>query len=367
MKIICSKSQLDTAINHVQKAVSVRSTLSLLDSILFVAKNNEVHLTGYDLETGIEVKFEADVIQEGEILLNAKMIAEIVKKLPEETISISSDSQFTTIISSGNSQFNVKGLDASDYPQLPEIDANEKLTIPQSMFKDMISQTIFAVSTDESRPAFNGALLNSNSNVVELVAIDGFRLAVRVEELDYDIPDVKILIPGKALKNIQSILGESGNLELYTTQNHIKVNVGEVTLISRLIQQDFMDYKKILPNTYSTKIEINTKDFYHAVERADLILPNQDRRYPMSLKFTGAQIMNVTATTNVGNMEDGVELNYFDGDELEIDFNQRYFLDALKVISDENVIVEFNGPVGPCIIQPVEGNYFTYLILPLRR
>ena len=128
-----------------------------------------------------------------------------------------------------------------------------------------------------------------------------------------------------------------------------------------------MDYHKILPNTYSTRIEINTKDFYHAVERADLILPNQDRRYPMSLKFTGSQIMNVTATTNVGNMEDGVELNYFDGDELEIDFNQRYFLDALKVINDENVTVEFNGPVGPCIIQPVEGNYFTYLILPLRR
>ncbi len=367
MRIVVSKDKLQNAITQTMKAVANRSTLALLDGILFVAKDNEIKLTGYDLETGIEAVLAGDVLEEGSIVLTARILNEIVRKLPEDVVSIDVDDNFVATINSGHAQFKIKGLDANDYPQLPEVDASEKITVPQELLREMIAQTLFATSSDISRPALNGILFNSSNGVLELAAADGFRLAIRNEEIGADLPDTKILIPGKALKNIQSILADSGDVTFYTTKNHIKFVMDDVVLISRLIQQDFMNYSSVLPSTYATKIEVNAAKFYDAVDRANLILPSDDRRFPMSLSINGSNRMKITASTDIGNLDDEVEILDFDGDELEIDFNPRYFIDAFRVINDEIVRLEFNGPVGPCLIKPKEGDAFSYLVLPLRK
>lgn len=367
MRIICSRDKLQTAISYAQRTVSVRSTLALLDGILFVAKEDKITLTGYDLETGIENKLPGDIIKEGSIVINARMLNDIVRKLPEDIVTITTDEHHIATIESGNSKFQIKGMSSEDYPQLPEVDASDRVVIPQKLLKNMIEQTIFAVSKDESRPAFNGILFNSNEDVLELAAVDGFRLALRTETLENELPTAKILIPGKALNHVQSILAEQGDVAIYTTQNHIKFDMGDVILISRLIQQDFMNYRGILPKSYATRIVVNTQEFYEAVDRANLILPSEDRRFPMTLNIDNNDAMKISATTDVGNLNDQVEITEFEGDSLEIDFNPRYFIDALKVIDDEMVSIEFNGPVGPSVIKPVEGNAFSYLVLPLRR
>ena len=366
MKIVCSKDKLSNAISHAQRAVSIRSTLALLDGILFVAKEDKIKLTGYDLETGIEALLPGDIIREGSTILNARMLSEIVKKLPEDIVSIDVDEKNVATINSGNSKFKIKGMDSSDYPQLPDVDASEKVVVSQKLLRDMIGQTLFAVSTDESRPAFNGILFNSSGNNLELAAVDGFRLALRSEKVEENLPDSKILIPGKALRHIQAILADSGEVVLYKTQNNIKFEIDDVVLVSRLIQQEFMNYSSILPESYSTAIELNTREFYEAVERANLILPSQDRRFPMSLEIDDKDV-KITATTEVGNLNDEVSIISFEGKEIDIDFNPKYFLDAFKVIEDESVRLEFNGPVGPCVIKPIEGNAFSYLVLPLRK
>ncbi len=366
MKILCSKDQLSNAISYTQRAVSVRSTLALLDGILFEASDDHIKLTGYDMETGIEAFLPGDVLTPGRVVMNARMLHEIVRKLPEDVVTIDVNDNKLATINSGNSQFKIKGMDAEDFPVLPEMEDVSKVKVPQKTLREMISQTLFAVSTDMSRPSFNGILFNSRGFDLELVAVDGFRLALRRETMDVMLPDVHFLIPGKALKEIQAILGEAGDVEIYTTQNHIQFDMGDVKLISRLIQQEFMNYKSILPNSSTTTVIVDTKAFYQAVERSTLIVPSEDRRFPMNLTFDRYKTMIIQANTELGNLYDEVPVT-MEGEDLDVDFNPRYFIDALKVISDEQIQISFNGPVGPCVIRPVEGDRFSYLVLPLRK
>lgn len=370
MKILCSKDKLSTAISYTQRAVSVRSTLALLDGILFEAGEDRIKLTGYDMETGVEAILPGDVFDEGSIVLNARMLGDIVRKLPEDVVTIEIDAHQIAVITSGNSQFKIKGMDAQGFPKLPEIEESEKVKMPQTLLKQMINQTLFAVSTDEARPAFNGILFNSMGNKIEMVAVDGFRLALRRCECEEPQPEAKFLIPGKALKEIPPILSDSGEVNIYATQNHIQFDMGDVKLISRLIQQEFMNYNSILPNTSSTQVILNTRDFYQAVERASLVVPSEDKRFPMNITFRGEDeaesVMIIQANTEVGNLHDEIPVQ-ISGERLDVDFNPRYFIDALKVITDETVCLKFNGSLGPCIIEPVDGKTFCYLVLPLRK
>lgn len=368
MKIICSKDKLSAAISYTQRAVSVRSTLALLDGILFESFHDEIKLTGYDMETGVEAFLPGDVLEEGSIVLNAKMLGEIVRKFPEDIVTIEVDNHQIATITSGNSQFKIKGMDSQGYPKLPQVEDSEKVTVPQKLLKQMIAQTLFAVSTDESRPAFNGILFNSHDFILELVAVDGFRLALRKELMEDNdtLTEAKFLIPGKALKEIQPILGETGDVTLYTTQNHILFDMGDVKLISRLIQQEFMNYNSILPKSSTTELLVNKRAFYQAVERATLIVPSEDRRFPMNITFEDNKKMIIQANTELGNLYDEVEVQ-LTGEDVDIDFNPRYFIDALKAIEDEMILICLNGPVGPCVIKPTEGEKFNYLVLPLRK
>ncbi|MBN1891393.1 MAG: DNA polymerase III subunit beta [Clostridiales bacterium] len=368
MKFMCSRDRLNEAISIVQKAVSTRSTLPILDGILIEASvDDSVKLTGYDLETGIEAKLESDIKEDGSIVINSKLFGEIVRKLPEENVMIETDERLTITIECGSSVFSIKGLSSEGYPKIPEVTDAQKVILMQGILKDMIRQTIFAVSTDESRPTLNGCYFVCDGTSVEMVAIDGFRLALRKQIVGSDLPIMKFIVPGKALHEAGRILGgKDTELIIYSSQNHILFDTGMVRIVSRLIQGEYMNYKAILPNTGDTTMLISTEAMLSAVERASLIILSEDRRSPVQLSMPNDEVLVISASTELGTLREEIPVS-IQGDRVDIDFNPRYFIDALRAIEEDEISIQFSGSNGPCVLKPTEGEEFAYLVLPLRR
>ncbi len=367
MKVICSRERLMEAISIVQKAVATRSTLPILDGILIEADEN-VKLTGYDLETGIECQLEADVPEAGSIVVNARMFGDIIRKLPEDVVTIESGDNFSLKIECGSAHFSIKGQSADDYPKIPVVEDAQQLNMKQHLLKDMIRQTIFAVSTDESRPTLNGVNFRSDEKTVEMVSIDGFRLALRRNEFEQELPKMNFIVPGKALAEVGRILvsTQEDTVDIYPSRNHIMFNTGRVKLVARLIQGEYMNYRSILPQTAETTITISPQAMMAAVERASLVITSEDRRYPVRLTTNDEDILTVSASTEIGTLREEIAVNV-QGSKIDIDFNPRYFLDALKVIDEDEIAIIFNGNMGPCVLRPLDSSEFAYLVLPLRR
>lgn len=368
MKFICSRERLMEAVSIVQKAVATRSTLPILDGILIEANTGAgLKLTGYDLETGIECKVEADVPESGSLVINARMFGDIVRKLPEDIVSIESTGSLSVTIDSGSSHFSIKGIKADDFPKIPIVEETGRLDLKQCELRDMIRQTLFAVSTDESRPVLNGCYFVSEDKTIEMVAIDGFRLALRRRESEETLPQMKFIIPGKALNEVGRILQASdAPVQIYPSQNHILFDTGRVKLVSRLIQGDYMNYKSIIPQAAETTILINPKAMLDAVERAALVISSEERRFPVRLATPDQDTLVVSANTDIGTLREEISIQ-LTGNRIDIDFNPRYFQDALKVIDEDQIAIVFNGSMGPCVLKPVESQDFAYLVLPLRR
>lgn len=365
MKLICSQHELTAGITHASKAVAVRSTMPILDGILLEA-DEQVKLTGYNMETSIECFVPAEVREPGSIVLTARIFSEIVRKLPEERVSIETTDQDTVIIQSGKSVFKIKGRSADEYPKLQEVDESNQLVMKQSVLKKMIRRTIFSVSTDEARRNLNGCLLECSGYKMVMVAIDGFRLAMCTETNEQEMPDLKFIIHGKALREVQSILSDGDDpVTIYNTQNHILFNFGNVKLISRLIQGDFMNYKSIIPTSEQTNIQLNTQELFQSIERSMLIIANEQQRFSVHLTATD-DVLLVDAMTGSGILHDEISID-MQGQPIDINFYPRYFYDALRVIDDEQISISFNGNVGPCVIRPIDSEEFAYLLLPLRK
>lgn len=366
MKFVCAKETLVESIAIVQKSIATRTPLPILEGILIEA-GEKVKLTGYDLETGIECVVPADVSEEGSIVINSRMFGEIARKLPENTVAIETGPNNTVTIDCGASRFTIKCMAAENYPKLPLVEESDRISIPQKLLRDMIRQTIFAVSTDESRPILNGCFIKCEDQVVEMVAIDGFRLALRRSEVGTGVRNMTFIVPGKALNEAARILENVDDpVDVYSSQNHILFDTGEVKLVSRLIQGDYMNYRSFIPTAAETTIVLSTQTFLSAMERASLIITSDDRRFPVRLTTENDENLVISATTDVGAMREEIPVSLL-GTRIDIDFNPRYFLDALKVIEDEEISVVFNGSLGPCVIRPVEENRFAYLVLPLRK
>ncbi len=366
MKLICSRDRLMEAISIVQKAVATRSTLPILDGIL-VEADTGVKLTGYDLETGIECQIEADVPEKGSVVINARMFGDIIRKLPDDVLSIETTSNMAVQIECGSTHFSIKGIRADDYPKIPTVEDAQQLGVKQHLFKDMIRQTLFAVSTDESRPILNGCYFNCDGSNLELVAIDGYRLALRKNTVGENLPSMKFIIPGKALSEVGRILAANEtNVEIYTSLNHIMFNTGKVKLVSRLIQGEYMNYKGIIPQTAETTMTIAPQALLSAIERAALVITTGERRYPVRLTMPDDETLVVNANTEMGTLREEITVS-MSGNRIDIDFDPRYFLDALKVIDEDEISVVFNGSMGPCVLKPLDSQEFAYLVLPLRR
>ena len=367
MKLVSSRDNLVEAISIVQKAVSTRSTLPILDGILIEADSKGLKLTGYDLETGIEALVDADVMEEGSIVITSRIFGEIVRKLPDEEVSISSNERMMIDIESGNSKFSINGISAEGFPTIPVVSDENKIILNQEILRNMINQTIFAISTDEGRPGLNGSLFESDGKNINLVSIDGYRMALRKKEIGDEIPTMKFLIPGKALHEAARILtGKDAEVVIYASTNHILFDTGKFRIVSRLINSEFMAYQSIIPSNSSTTMIVNKDEVLNAVERASLIIQKEDRRCPVNLSMTDEETLVIRSSTELGNLREEVKCQ-ITGELINVDFNHKYIMDALRSIDDESVKFTLSGSNGPSLIVPVEGNEFIYLILPLRK
>lgn len=369
MKFNCNKTDLIAAISIVQKAIKSNSTVQILDGILIQADDSSVKLTGYDLETGIEADVDSDVYEKGSIVVPSRLFAEYIKKLPVEMITISSDDRNQLRIESGSFDTNIKGNSADSYPKIPIIETENKITVSQKILKNMIDHTIFAVSKDDTRQSLTGCCLESDGKTITMVAIDGFRMALRKEDVGEDFPLMNFIIPGKALNESAKIFdGDSDDKEvmIYSSSNHLLFDIGKVRIVSRLIQGPFVNYNSIIQKNPRSIMRVNRKALLDAVDRAAVMIMTDERRCPVRLSMPDDTTLFITATTEAGDTREDISVS-LEGDSIDIDFNSRYLIDALKNIDDETVRIEFNGNQGPCIIVPEEGNAYVYLILPIRR
>jgi DNA polymerase-3 subunit beta len=363
MKIICNQKLLAHKIGIAQKAISSKTTVELLKGILLSATDNHLKLTGYDLEIGIETHMQAEVIESGEIIVNARLFGDIIRKLPDSFVEIETDSENNVYINCENSKFKIKGDSSREYPKLPKVDEHELYTIAQDLLKNMIRQTVFATSQDSTKPILMGELLEIVDGKISLVAIDGYRLAVRSCEVDSTINNAKVIIPGKTLTDINSLLASDEDVKIGFDEKNAIFIIDETKIITRLLEGDFIDYQKLLPREYNSKIKLKTKEILNSIERASLLsLSEKNNLIRLSIRDNS---MAITSNTDRGNVYEEVSLE-LEGEYLDIAFNSRYFLEGLKNIDSEEIFIEFTTNINPCIIKPTDGVKYTYLLLPVR-
>ena len=363
MKIICNQKLLAHKIGISQKAINGKTTLELLKGILISAKDNQLKLTGYDLEIGIETYVQAEIIEEGEIVVNARLFGDIIRKLPDSFVEIETDNENNVYINCVNSRFKIKGDSAKEYPRLPEVKEEDLYNIPQDLLKNMIKQTVFAISQDQTKPVLMGELLEIVDGNISLVAIDGYRLAVRSCTVDNMINNAKVIIPGKTLTDVNSLLSSEETVKLGFDEKNAIFIINDTKIITRLLDGEFIDYKKLLPREHNSKVKLNTKDLLNSIERASLL--SQTEKNNLIKLSIRDNVMVITSNNDKGDVKEEVSLQ-LEGDYLDIAFNSRYFLEGLKNIDSEEIYIEFTTNVNPCIIRPADGVKYTYLLLPVR-
>ena len=384
MKLTCDRDDLAESINLAMRAVSSRTTLNILECVLLIAdEDNCVRLIGNDLEIGIETKpIEAQVLESGCIALEAKMFSEIVRKLPPGEVLISTDENNIAFVKSGKAEFKIFGQSGEEFPFLPEVEKGKSYAVPANIIKNMVRQTIFSIAVDESKPIMTGELFEIKNNSLMLVAFDGFRLSIREaviadieenrEENDEDIAEVaiasdiiKVVVPGKTLSEISKMLPDKTDPVLISfSEKHIIFDLSNCVLVSRLIEGNFLNYENVFTNDYTTLVYVNKDDLLDSLERTTLI--NKDlKKRPVKLKITEDKII-ITQTTEMGTSYDevGVEI---DGMPLEIGFNPKYLIDALKAIDESEICMQLKTPLSPCIILNEEVGGYKYLVMPLGR
>lgn len=363
MKIITTKSILLDSINIVQKAVPSKTTLSILEGILFEAKNGKLKLTATDLEIGIETIANVDVIEPGKIVLSAKIVGEIVRKLPDADIEIETAENNLVYIKSENSSFKVVTLPSEEFPELPVVKKENGITLSQSILRDMIRQTIFAVSTDEVRPILTGVLLDITGDTLTMVALDGFRMAVKWNGIIND-NNFKVVIPGKSLSEIAKILNENDDpVNIYFSKNHIQFQVEDTLIVSRLLEGEFINYKQIIPSEYKIKVKVSTSSLMESCDRAALFARDSSNNM---IKFEiNDDLMIIRSNSQNGDVYEEIKIQK-EGNDIEIAFNAKYFIDVLKVIESEEITIEFTTNVSPSIMRPCEKTGYLYLVLPAR-
>ena len=364
MNIVCDKVLLSAAIDGVSKAVTMRSAIPVLEGILLKAEGFQLNLTGYDLEMGIVTTIEANVKEAGEVVLNAKLLSSMISRMPAGQVAITSAENGKTTIQSGVVQFEIQSMPANDFPELPNTGAEETLTIKTGVLKDMIDRTLYAVSQDEKKPAHTGELFEILPDKLTVVALDGYRLAI-VERPVTAVKDIRIIVPSKTMTEVAHLLPNDDEEPVHICANrrYVVFMAAGYTIMSRLIEGEFLNYHNVIPAGSRTRVTLDTKEFIETIERASLIITERLKN-PLRITFTEGKVV-VRCQTNLGRVVD--EFNaQCEGDEVEIGFNNRYLLDALRNARTEQVRMEISGPLSPVKVLPVDGSDFLYLVLPVR-
>ena len=365
MKFTCEKYLLSLAVSTAGRAAASKSPIPALEGLLVEAGAN-VRVTGYDLKKGIYTTFEADVSVPGSVVLNARLFGDIVRKLPDGIVTVSSDEYNAVNIICGNADYNIAGTSPEDYPELPSMDHTSRLEIRQDIFSQMISQTSFAISTNESRPAYTGALLEAEDGVLNMVAVDGYRLALRREKLESaDVDALRFIVPGSTLSDLEKICQSADeNVIVNVGSKHVSFNLGDTVVISRRLEGEFLNYKKTVPFDFPIKVKASRTDLIRCADRVSLIIDDRSKN-PLRCCF-GENSLSITCSTPLGRAED-VCPTEGSGDNLIIGFNNSYLLDALKAAPADTLQINLGSGSSPCVITAADGTEsFLYMILPVR-
>ena len=363
MKISCLRTDLVSAISNVSRAVSSKASIPALEGVLIKAYDNNLNISGYNLEIGITTAVEATVRQEGEIVLSARLFLEIIRKLPEEIVTMETDDRMVTYITCGQVDYQIVGMPSVEYPDLPTFQQTDGITVNAGILKDMIRRTVYAVSDNTAKPIYTGSLYEIADGMLHIVAIDGFRMAIRSENVDSE-SKTTFVVPGKTQLEVLKLLTEDDHMvDIIVGQRHITFKIDSYSVISRLIEGTFLDYRATVPSTAKTELVINTRKMIDSVERMSLL--NSERvQSPVRCKFKENEI-RLSCASAVGRANDVISVPII-GESVEIGFNNRYMLEALKNTDTDEVKMVLNGPVSPIVIKPVKGDSFLCIVVPVR-
>ncbi len=364
MKFSCDKQILTENISVVLKAVSPKSNYPLLEGIYIKVTQNNVKMMGNDFEIAIESNFEANTEVEGEIVLNGRMLFEIVRKLPDGIITIASDENLKTIISSEKAKYEIFGLNGSEYPSIDSFDSEQKFSISKLQLKSIIRQTAFSIGTNENKITFTGAYFEVNGDVLKVVALDGYRMAYRKESISNTLLNSHFIIPGKTLNELSKILNDKEEeVEICFSDKKATIKIDNYIVYSRLIEGEFFNYEHIIPSVSDLVVTTDTKDVINAIERTSLLITT-DSKSPVKMEISENNIY-MSCISRIGKAEDSF-LCETEGNSLEIGFNHKYLLDALKACECEKIKMKFTTSLSPLVIVPTEEDNFLYLVLPVR-
>lgn len=365
MRFTCEKNMLLQGLNIASRTVAVKSSLSVIEGVLCKAGVG-LTLTGYNMETAITYDIDADVVEPGSCILPARLFGDIIRRLPEGTVTVVVDDSYKVSIRSGYASFNISAENAEDYPELPDVNEGRAVKIPQNKLKELISGTIFAVAENQARPIHNGVKFEVTDTSITAVAVDGFRLARRTYHPEEPLArEMSYVVHSQSLKELEKILSDTDEEAGFTLgPKHILYQVGHATLVCRLLEGDFLDWRRVVPTGSPIKMVANVGDLYSSVERCGLIV-SEKYKSPVRCVFSNQEVLMRTNTT-IGAAEDRCTLAG-DGKELEIGFNVRYLIDALRAIPSEEVTLELTNGLSPIVMTPVdEKNDFAYMVLPVR-
>ena len=368
MKFICEREKLLKAINSVVKGVASKTTMPILEGILIQTNDNEIKLTTYDLEIGIEYIIESTIEEQGATVVNAIMFSEIIRKLPDTEISITLNEKNLLVIECEGSLYKLATMNPTEFPELPKINVENSVELEQKQLKNMVRKTIFAVSNEENRPVFTGCLFEIINNKLNVVAVDGFRLGWASSYLENKNNDFKAVIPGKTLNEVNKIVTDSFDIvKIGVSKNQALFQMENCKIVTRLLDGEFLNYASVIPKNWETRIRANRRDLQECFERISLIsasIAEKEKKYPVKIKIEVGKVI-ISCTNQTGDAKEEIFLET-QGKELEAGFNPKYFLDALKVIDDEEIFVDFGTNVSPAVIRPIENEDYTYMILPIR-
>ncbi|BBF44610.1 DNA polymerase III beta subunit [Lachnospiraceae bacterium KM106-2] len=363
MKIICQKSNLVNSVNIALKAVSSKSTMPILECLIIEVKDNHIKLISNDMELAIETMVSGEIIEEGVIAINAKVFSEIIRKLPDNNVTITADEQFKVTINSEKAKFAIVGRSSEEFPFLPVIEKNNSITLSQYTLKEVIRQTVFSIADNESNKIMTGELFEVEGNRLKVVSLDGHRISIRNVTLKDSYDHKKVIVPGKTLIEISKILsGEmSEEVNIFFTDRHILFEFNDTIVLSRLIEGEYYKIEQMLSSDYETKVTISNKELLSCIDRATLLIKESEKK-PIIINIADSN-MELKMSSSIGSMNEEIDIKK-DGKDILIGFNPRFLMDALKVIDDEEVDLYLFNPKAPCFIKDKEENYI-YLILPV--
>ena len=364
MKFYVNRSELSEAVARLSRAVAVKSSVPVLEGILFSAEENKLTMAAYNYEIGMRKEIDIRCVESGDIVIGAKLLGDILRKMPNEDVYFEVDANSVCHISSGASHFDIVGIEAKDFPEIPTTGGGKEFKMPASLLKSMLRQTMFATSEeDNAMPMYRGVYFEIEPDYIKLVALDGLRIAIRKETAKNENP-MRFVVTGKSISEVfRMIENEEEIITMFVGTNHMSFYINGYYLVSRLIEGNYLDYNSVIKQDYKTKVEVSTNDIIESIDRISLIISNP-KNTPIRCNIKDDEILFSCATT-MGRANDTCPV-LMEGEQIEFGFNAKFMLEAMKAAETDRVTVTLNGDISPITIRPTAGDDFIYIVMPMR-